>query len=49
MNVETIGLVLVVWLLGGIGFCALWAFAHRTNDRFVAATKRADQLTLSQQ
>ena len=49
MNVETIGLVLVVWLLGGIGFCALWAFAHRLDDRFAAATKRVDHLTLQQQ
>jgi hypothetical protein len=49
MNVETIGLVFVVWLLGGIAFCALWAFAHRLDDRLTAATKRVDQLTLQQQ
>ena len=49
MNVETIGLVFVVWLLGGIGFCALWAFAHRLDDRFAAATKRVELLTLQQQ
>lgn len=47
MNVETIGLLLGIWFAAGIGFCALWALAHRKpRDRFAHAKAIAQQLSL---
>ena len=47
MSLETIGLILGIWFAAGIGFCALWALAHRKpRDRFAHAKALAHQLSL---
>lgn len=45
LSVETIGLVVGIWLLAGIGFCALWAAWHWVPEEPSTVNQASGQMT----
>jgi hypothetical protein len=45
LSIETIGLLIGIWLLAGVGFCALWAAWHSVPEQPSGVDRTSSQMT----